>query len=109
MMIAFSPVSTFQVRLPAGNDPTSLLHIVIHIRDLLDCITEFNISSISVIPDSDRITDLINNIQSSTNNSFIRILAGGNQNLVGQVIISVSQQFNKMNIKNIDKAVLSKY
>ncbi len=109
MMIAFSPVSTFQVRLPAGNDPTFLIHLIIDIRDELDCITEFNISSVSVIPDSDEITDLINNIQSSTNNPFIRILAGENQNLVGQLIISVSQQFNNMNIKNIDTAVLSKY
>ncbi|CAF4145951.1 unnamed protein product, partial [Adineta steineri] len=102
MMIAFSPVSTFQVRLPAG-----LLHMMIYIRDSLDCITEFNMSSVNVTTDFDTINDLINNIQNSTTNPFVRILVGGNQNLVGQVIISVSQQFNKMNIENIDNAVLN--
>ncbi|CAF4396433.1 unnamed protein product, partial [Adineta steineri] len=102
MMIAFSQVPSFQVYLPVG-----LLHMMIYIRDSLDCITEFNMSSINVTTDFDTINDLINNIQNSTTNPLVRILVGGNQNLVGQVIISVSQQFNKMNIENIDNAVLN--
>jgi hypothetical protein len=113
MMIAFSPISTFQVRLTAGNDPTFLIHITIQIRDELDCIAEFNISSISVIPDSAGITDLIDSIQSLsnglTNNPIVQLLASGNQNIVGQVITSTSQQFNQMNTKSIDQAALSKY
>ena len=54
MIVAYSTVSTFQVRLPCGDDSTSLLHLIVHIRDQLDCITEFNLSSITVIPDSVR-------------------------------------------------------
>ncbi|CAF3684254.1 unnamed protein product [Adineta steineri] len=104
MMIAFSPVPVFQVHLPAG-----LLHMMIDIRDSLDCIAQFNMSSVSVTTDFNTINDLINNIQNSTTNPFMRILASGNQNLVGQVIVSVSQQFNKMNNESIDNAVLSKY
>ena len=69
-------------------------------------------TSVNVIPDSAGINDLINNIQSSSNatitNPIIQLLASGNQNIVGQVISSVSQQFNKMNSDNIDNAVSSK-
>ena len=112
MIIAFSPISTFQVRLPVGDDQTSLLHLVVHIRDTLDCITEFNMSSVTVLPDSVGIANLINDIQSSsggiTTNPIVQLLASGNQNIVGQVIISLSQQFNKMNNENVDTAVSSK-
>ncbi|CAF4254278.1 unnamed protein product [Rotaria sp. Silwood2] len=108
LMIAFSPVSLFQVRLPSGDDQTSILNIVIYIRDLLDCLTEMNMSSISVMPDLSTITDLINNLQSSSNiiqnNPIVQLLASGNQNIVGQIITSVSQQFNKMNNESLDNA-----
>ncbi|CAF4283183.1 unnamed protein product, partial [Adineta steineri] len=100
MMIAFSSVSTFQVYLPAG-----LSHTIMYIRDTLDCTAEFNMSSINVTTDFDTINDLINNIQSPTSNPLINVLLSGNQNLVGQVIVSVSQQFNKMNNESIDNAV----
>ena len=61
MMIAFSPVSDFQVRLPGGN----VLYLIIHIRDTLDCITEYNITSVNVTSDSSSISDLINTFQQS--------------------------------------------
>jgi hypothetical protein len=113
MMIAFSSVSNFQVQLPAGDDQTSLLNLIIDIRDQLDCITEYNnISSVTVIPDSEGINDLMNNIQSSSNsinnNPIVRLLASGNQNTVGQILTSLSQQFNKMNNQSFNQAVSSK-
>lgn len=105
-------MSTFQVRLPSGNDQTSLLYLVAYIRDLLDCITEYNISTVTVVPDSAGTTDLINSIQSSSNrktsNPIIQLLASGDQNTVGQVLTSLSQQFNNMNNENVDKAVSCK-
>jgi hypothetical protein len=112
MIIAFSPVSTFQVRLPAGNDQTSLLNLIVQIRDVLNCITEYNMSSINVQPDLAGITSLVTSLQSSsvglTNNPIVQLLSSENQNTIGQVIASVSQEFNKMNNENIDKAVSSK-
>ncbi len=112
MIIAFSALPTFQIRLPAGDDQTSLLHLIINIRDTLDCITELNISSVSVIPDSVGIANLINDIQGPsggiTTNPIIQLLASENQNIVGQVIASLSQQFNKMNSENLNAAVSSK-
>jgi hypothetical protein len=103
-MIAFSAVSDFEVLLPAGDDETSLLNLIIHIRDTLDCITEVNLT-VNVTSDS---IDLIKNFQNSTDNSMVQLLKGGNQNTVGQVITSSSQQFNKINSETIDTAVLSK-
>jgi hypothetical protein len=111
-IIAFSSISIFQVRLPSGDDQTSLLYIVASIRDQLDGITEFNMSSVSVIPDSVGINNLINDIQSSsnriTNNPIVQLLASGNQNTVGQVLTSLSQQFNQMNSESVNKAVSSR-
>jgi hypothetical protein len=110
-IIAFSLVSTFQVRLPSGNDQTSLLYLIVYIRDELDCIAEYNISTVAVVPDSAGTADLINSIQSSSNgrasNPIVQLLASGNQNTVTQVLTSLSQQFNKMNNENVDKAVSS--
>ncbi len=112
MMIAFSTLSVFQIRLPAGDDQTSILNLVVYIGDQLDCLTEYNMSSVIVTPDSVGINDFINTIQSSssdiTNNPIVQLLAGGNQNIVGQVITSLSQQFNKMNSQSLANAVSSK-
>jgi hypothetical protein len=95
-MIGFSSISDFQVRLPAGENQT----LIIHIRDTLDCITEVNLT-VNVVPDT---LDLIENLQTSTS----QLLSSGNQNIVGQVITLISQEFNKMNSETIDKAVSSK-
>ncbi|CAF4173255.1 unnamed protein product, partial [Adineta steineri] len=108
-IIAYSLISTFQVRLPLGDDQTSLVHLTVYIRDTLDCITKFNLSSVTVISDSIGIMNLINDIQNASNqlttNPIIQLLASGNQNIVGQVITSLSQQFNNINNENINQAV----
>jgi hypothetical protein len=112
-LISFSVISEFEVRLPPGDDNTSILHLFIDIRDTLDSIAEFNMSSVTVIPDSSGMNDLINIFQSSTSslttNPFIQLLSSGNQNTVGQVLTSLSQQFNKINIQSLQNAVSSEY
>jgi len=54
----------------------------------------------------------MNSIQSSSNainnNPIVRLLASGNQNTVGQILTSLSQQFNQMNNQSLDKAVSGK-
>jgi galactose-1-phosphate uridylyltransferase len=111
-IIAFSSISTFQVRLPSGNNQTSLINLIIHIRDTLDCIAEYNMPSMIVASDSTLSSELMNNFRTSpndiVNNPIIQLLASGNQNTVGQIISSFSQEFNQMNNENIDKAVSSK-
>ena len=113
-IVASSPVSTFQVRLPAGNDPTSLLHLIIRIRDTRECITESNMTSIHVVPDLSSINNLISDIQSSSadtmnDNPIVRLLNSGDQNTVCQLTNSLSQWINTKNNEDIDKAALSKY
>jgi hypothetical protein len=42
-----------------------------------------------------------------SSNSIIELLAGENQNIVGQMITSLSQQLNKMNFESIENAILN--
>ncbi|UJR18997.1 hypothetical protein I4U23_022127 [Adineta vaga] len=109
MIISFSNLPTFQMYLPIGDNQTSLLYLTVHIRDQLDCITEFNLSSVTVLPDLTIINDLINYTQNPSENigtnPIIQLLASKNQNLVGQVMTLVAQQFNEMSNENIDKAI----
>ncbi len=113
MMIAFSFVSDFEVRLSCDNDNTSLLNLVIYIRDAFDCITEFNMTSVNITPDSSSISRLINTFQNSPNslttNPIIQLLASGNQNRISQILTSISQQFYQLNSKSVQNAVSSKY
>lgn len=102
MINAFSSVSTFQVRLPAGT-----ISLIVHIRDKADCVTEYNIStSVVVQPDSSEITSLIND---TTHNYINGLFSSGNQNLIGQIITSMAMQFNSMSDANINNAISSKY
>jgi hypothetical protein len=108
-IIAFSSLPNFQVRLPAGDDPTFLLNLVIYIRDTYDTTTRYNISSVIVMPDTEEILELIHILQNSTNeltsNSFVQLLASENQNIVSQVITLISQQLNTMNSQSIQNAI----
>ncbi|CAF0846743.1 unnamed protein product [Adineta steineri] len=110
-IIAFSPEDNFQVRLPAGDNETSLLNLVVYVRDLAGSVTQVNISSVNVIADTATINDLIDTItnlsSTITNNPIVRLLSSGNQNVVGQIMTSLSQEFNQMNNDNLDKAISS--
>ena len=99
-IIAFSFQSEFEVRLPHGK-----LNLIVHIRDLLDCIAEFNLSSIDVLSDTKTNLNLINQIN---DNPLIQLLFTANQNTIGQVITSISQEINQMNNESLVKAVSSK-
>ena len=43
------------------------------------------------------------------NSSILQLLASGNQNTIGQVINSLSQALNRMNIEGVEDAVTSNY
>ena len=102
--------SNYELRLPAGDDNTSLIHVVARVRDQLGAIAEFNMSSVMVLPDTAAISNLINAFQnsSSNNNPLVGLLVGGNVNTVGQVISSVSQILNQINNQNVNRAISSK-
>jgi len=88
LMIAFSSESSFKVYLPSGENQI----LVVEIRDQLNCLTRFNLSSISIEADF----QLNNNL-----------LVTGNQNTVSQLSTSLSLQLNQINEGNINKAVSS--
>ncbi|UJR17142.1 hypothetical protein I4U23_004038 [Adineta vaga] len=109
-IIAYSSLSTFQVRFPCDDDPTYAVHLIMKIRDEFDCLTEYNFtSSISVRADLNEMNKFINDIQNTSNeiinNPYVRLLASQNQNVVGQVISLFSNQLNQFNQQNIDKAI----
>ena len=110
-LLAFSSVSTFTARLPAGDRQNSILQMVIDIRDVLDCVREVRMDSLIVSIDSEEMQNFIDSFQGSADdlsrNPIIQLLSSGNQNVVGQVLSSVSQQFNRMNSENVDTAVSS--
>ncbi|CAF1470214.1 unnamed protein product [Adineta ricciae] len=106
MIIGYSSVATLEMYLPVGDDQLSLVHWIVQVRDQLGCITETNVSSVTVFSNLAAINDLINDVQNSTPvNPILQLLASGNQNLVGQLITSISQQFSEINNENLDKAI----
>jgi len=111
IIVGFTTQSTFQLLLPAGDDNNSLLNISVHIRDMLNGITEYNMQTIVVLPDSAGITTLIDVVQQpddeTNSNPLVRLLAGGNQNTVGQILTSLSQVFNKASSETVESAVTS--
>ena len=102
-------MSSFQVRLPAGNKPTFVLQSIVQIRDTLDCTTEWILPSVTVTPDTAEMARLIADLQHSASainaNPLDQLLASGNQNTIGQVITSLSQTLNQMNVQSLENAV----
>ena len=111
MMIAFSMLSTFTLRLPAGDKQNAILYMMIYIRDVFDCVREVNMSSLVVSLDTQTIHNFINVFQSPLDqinkNPIVQLLSSGNENIVGQVLRSVSQEFNRMNSESVETAVTS--
>jgi hypothetical protein len=113
MMLAHTTESIVQLRLPASIDPTSILHIVVFIRDRFDCIHEFQLPSVTVLRDISTTEKFIDILQKPYNNSdndiILQLLVSGDMNTVGQIVTSISQVFNEMNNQTIKNAALSKY
>jgi len=101
LMITFSSLSSIEFRLSSEMNQ----HLIVYIRDQLNCLTEYILSStISVQVD----LEILQSLQSSmTNNPVVELLSSGNQNVVGQVLTSISQEFNKMNTESINRAAAS--
>ncbi len=75
-----------------------MVNLIDYIRDTFECVTEYSMSSVRVIPDTAGINNLQVSISAANNNPIVQLLAGGNQNTVGQMITSPFQVFNKINI-----------
>ena len=111
-MIGFSLTPTFKLRLPVGNNKSSLINVTVYIRDKYDSFTKYYISSVNVSKDTIEIENLFKSFKDSksalTSNSFVKGLLAGNQNDIGQILTSLSQQLNKINNDNLNNVVSSK-
>ena len=111
-MLAYSSSSRSYLRLPAGSGNRSLINIVVEIRDILNCVTEYRISPVVVEADSAEINSLVDVMQQSSiatmnTNPTVQLLSSGNPNLIGQILTSISQAFNEMNTQQVASAVTS--
>lgn len=106
-MLGFSFASDFRVQLLSSISNTSLLHPVVYIRDKLGAVTEYNLSSIVVGSDRD-LVDRLENFTSAINDSFLLwILNSGNQNMLSQLITSVSHQLNQLTGQRVETLIAS--
>lgn len=108
-MIAYSLASTTQLLLPATNENVSSFNLIVYIRDSYDCVVEYHLEPVYVKVDSTEMDDLIKDIQNSTENTFVQLLDRGNQNIVSQVITSISQHLNTKNDQTMQTAVSSTF
>ncbi|CAM4787932.1 unnamed protein product [Rotaria magnacalcarata] len=109
IMLGYSPEPIFQIRLSAGNHYASSQNILVHIRDKLDAVTQYNLPPVIILNDEIE-TEMFNNATqhlSKTNNSetFVQILASDNQCTVEQAIALFNQILHKLNTKNIELAL----
>ena len=102
--VAFSLISQFDVRFPSGK-----LNLIVHIRDMADCLTSFNLSLVEIQSDLTLIENLISHFDQSNENPLTEYLSSGNQNIVGQILNSASQQLNSINNQTIEQAISSKF
>jgi hypothetical protein len=109
VMLGVSVGSTLQFFLPSSVDvdqnqssPLSLFHLMVGISDRYDRVTEVNVSSIVVEVDREEIDVLIQSIQSSSfavgnKNPVVQMFVGGDENVINQVVVSLSQHFHQIN------------
>ena len=110
IMLGFSVWSVIETRLPSpNNESSSILNLVVHIRDYLNCVREYELEPVTVRPDHMEIeafVDVLTNSQvHSTNNSILQQLTTGNQNVVGQIVTTISQALNQNNKETLEKTI----
>jgi hypothetical protein len=117
-MLGFTTQNTFHARMPMGDSNSTILHLIVRVRDIFDSVIEMNMSSISVLPDTVDLTEFMTTVQSTFNNTindsritsnpFIQILYGnGYQNDICQWLISISRVLNNQAKQNLLQAIES--
>ena len=111
LMIAFSSVSDFRIRLSPTDTNQTQLNLLVTIRDTLDCVISVNLAAVNITIDISSVNQLVDQLSSPTSFSatspLVQLLSTGNQNTVAQLATSLSQHFNQIDGKNIGDAVSS--
>ena len=113
-MLAYTSAALTHVRLPPGDPSTTLVYIMVQIRDTLNSGTNYPLTPVSVVPDTHELKTLIDVLHQkdhfvTNRNLNIRKLAGKNLNTVGQILTSISEVFSRINSKSIDNAAARKF
>ena len=90
IFVTYSSVETFELLFPSGDH-----QLIVSIRDKRDCVTQVNLTSISVR------TDLLNSLN--------LLLSHGNSATKTQVMNIISQEMNQNNLAFIQNASSSYY
>lgn len=109
MTLGSTTTEMFKLRLPPGNGNTSLINVIVHVRDVFDAVNETHIATVPVTPDMTEITEFIEIIKnrsiitsvSAYENSIVQLLFQSNLDVTTQVITIVSQMLNEINIKSM--------
>lgn len=116
LMIGYTTLTSFQIRIPIDDLNSSLIQPFVRVRDQYDCTTEINLSLIFLQMDLSETLSLLTTIKSTvvnsdyrivmnTSNSLIEILYGGYQNDICQVLTSFSQILNILAEENLQSAI----
>jgi hypothetical protein len=114
-MVGYTTLNSFQIRMPVNDLNVSLIQLMVYVRDKYDCTTEFDLPSISIVPDMNNIISLITTVESSdyssgiSSNPLIEILYSGNQNDICQILTSVGQILNILAQQNLQSAINSMF
>ena len=109
IMLAFKPASYIELQLPVGAGPHSFLNLTVQIRDRLNCAREVQLEPVAVTADSTAIDTFMHIVQNldniNTSSPLIEALASGDQSLVGSVVTSLAQEFNKKSKQDLENAI----
>ena len=108
-LVSLSASSSIAVRLPAGDSIFTMVHLSVRVRDQFGCSFEFDMSPVSITPDTTSIAMLINALQSTSSHSdaLVQTLVNGNQNEMNQALMSFSRTLNTMSIDALRTTLMS--
>jgi hypothetical protein len=109
-LVAFSSVGTFDVRLSLDDASTMMnneteVQVIVAVRDQLQCVTEYNLSSVWLRVDASAMSKFL--LDPEHDPDVQRMLSSGSQNVIGQVVSSLSSYLNRLGETNVEAAAQS--
>lgn len=108
-MLAFKSVPHIELQLPVGAGPNSVLNLTVQIRDRLNCAREVQLKPVAVTADPAAIDMLMSLVQNpdniNTSSPIVEALTSGDQNLVGSIVTSIAQEFNKKSKEDLENVI----
>ena len=112
-MLASAMVAHFELRLPPGDNETSLLNMCVDIRDTRNSIVRYPLPTITITSNEDTVNEKVDQLQTPLHNAsdindILGLIINGGQFSLEQVLISLSQVINTINEHDIENAIQSK-